>query len=283
MKLAARVNYEHLREVAPSSDTIASELNRKNVLHVAGSTPMKKIALRRELPALGPTPQIIARIPRPYPSQQEFGALITSELANIWVSVLTEAERVRFASNELSVNYEKLDALILKQAETFGWRLSLSEMVQRRFSEWDLLPDGPDRFERFGKACARSARIFQKIERPPIDDPDLRRVKAETVGELRLLLKTLRGVFSVRRTKLTMAAILQRFAAAVAEEPDTFRYLHTNLESWLMFFETNALSIKALAFGQRPSPATMFDSWLAWSKGHDADSIRQHLSRISKK
>jgi len=254
----------------------------------------------RHLPALRFIPEIISRIPRPYPpSQQEFGALITSELIEIlWRNVMTDAERESAmteaerlqddANNQSSIDCEKfnqngkLDALILKQAETFGWRLLFSEMVLRRFAEWEILHDGPELFERFGKACARSVRRSQKKEPRPIDDPDLRHSKFVAVAELRLLLKNLRNEFSTARTTPTTAVISERFAATVTAEPDTFEYLHKNLESWKRFFEDDPSSIKALAFGRTLSPALLFDSWLAWWKGRDVDSVRQQLSRMSK-
>ena len=145
-------------------------------------------------------------------------------------------------------------------------------------------PNGSDRFEQFGKACARAVRIMQKKERPPIDDPGLRRSKFVAVGELRLLLKNLRDEFATARTKPTTAVIWERFAAIVTAEPDTFEYLYRNLDSWKNFFKDDdgSSSIKALAFGRRLSPAALFDSWLARSKGYDDDSVRQQLSRMAK-
>ena len=241
------------------------------------------------LPVLGPTEQLISLLPRPIPScQEKLGEDITNTLLDIFCSVMTEAERLQYA-NEPSIadknrEDEKLDALILKQAETFGWRISLSKMVQERLIVWEELPNGSERFEMFGRACARAVRIMQKKELPPIDDPGLRRSKFVAVGELRLLLKNLRDEFATARTKPTTAVIWERFAAIVTAEPDTFEYLYRNLDSWKNFFKDDdgSSSIKALAFGRRLSPAALFDSWLARSKGYDDDSVRQQLSRMAK-
>jgi hypothetical protein len=263
----------------------------------AGSrTTSPRTSLR--LPVLGPTEQLIALIQRPFPpSQEKFGEVITNELVEIlWNSVLTEDERgsleiegelLKGPSVADEKRNEKLDALILKQAETFGWRISLSKMVQARFRVWEELPNGSERFEQFGKACARAVRIMQKKEPPPIDDPGLRRSKFVAVGELRLLLKNLRDEFSIARTTPTAAVISERFAAIVTAEPDTFEYIHQNLDSWKKFFkdEYGSSSIKALAVGVRSSrisPAELFDTWLASSKGYATDSVRQHLSRMAK-
>ncbi len=94
---------------------------------------------KRPIPALGPIPQIISRIPRPYPrSPEHLGAFITKELFDIWEDLLSDAERGELQRSQPSqAAVEKLDALILKQAETLGWRLALSPLVHLRFSEWD--------------------------------------------------------------------------------------------------------------------------------------------------
>jgi hypothetical protein len=84
---------------------------------------------KRATVALGPVPQIIARIPRPYPpSAEALGALVTKELFNIWESILSDTEHREFGGPQSysATDVEKLDALIIKQAETFGWRLGLS-------------------------------------------------------------------------------------------------------------------------------------------------------------
>jgi len=48
---------------------------------------------KRATPALGPIPQIITRIPRPYPpSAEDLGALVTTELFYIWDRILSDSE-----------------------------------------------------------------------------------------------------------------------------------------------------------------------------------------------
>jgi hypothetical protein len=123
---------------------------------------------------LGPIPQIIGRIPRPYPQGELLGALVTRELEDIWKSLLSDSElrELREPQSISATTLDKLDALILRQAETMGWRLGLSPLVHQRFEKWDFQANGPKLFERYGKALAKSARIFQKRELPPIDDPD---------------------------------------------------------------------------------------------------------------
>ncbi len=232
---------------------------------------------------MGPVPEIITRITRPYPpSAEDLGALITKELFDIWESILSETElhELRSAQPVSARTVEKLDALILKQTETMGWRLGLSALVHMRFSEWDSHSNGPEFFEQYGKALARSARRFQKRERPPIDDPELYRVKQETVPELRLFLRNLRNTFSGKRSQPSSGELIEYFQKTVSAEGDAFIHLKTNLNSWLQHFRENSISIKVLLNGKRASPAALFDSWLAWSKGFDPETIRQKISEL---
>lgn len=240
---------------------------------------------KRAVPNVGPVPQIIARLPRPYPaSAEEVGTLVTNELVDIWKSILSESEIREFQWQQKVSKpaLEKLDALILKQAETLGWRLGLSPLVHWRFSEWDVQSNGPTLFERYGKALAKSALIAQKRALPPIDDPELYRVKLQTVAELRQLLRNMRRAFSKRRSSPSLDEMLDHFQKTVSADGDAFPYLKTNLNSWLKYIRAHSTSIKVPLRGTRSSPATLFDAWLAWSKGMDPETIRQTISDLGK-
>ena len=240
---------------------------------------------KRATAALGPIPQIIARIPRPYPpSGEALGALITDELTDIWESILSDSDlhEPRWSEPLSATISEKLDALILKQAETMGWRLGLSELVCWRFSEWEFQPNGPALLEQYGKALAKSARRFQKREPPPIDDPDLYRLKQETVLELRLFLRNLRNGFTTRRIQPSSDELIDYFRKTVSAEGVAFIHLKTNINSWLQYFRADSIPIKSLLHGKRATPAALFDSWLAWSKGLDPETIRQKVSELGR-
>jgi hypothetical protein len=240
--------------------------HRKNRLRVAAT--------------VGPVPQIIARIPHPYPSSPvEFGALITDELLDIWIQSLSKRETLELQSwpSISATASQKLDALILKQAETFGWRLALSTLVHRRFEEWDHKPDGPLLFGQYGKALTKCARIFQKRQAPPIDDPDLYRAKEETVVELRLLVRSLRNSFSQKGCNPSVDELIDY----VRHESGHHPHLNANIASWLQYFRLHPTSIKLLLSQQRTSPAALFDEWLAWSKGLEPETVRQKISELS--
>jgi integrase len=239
---------------------------------------------KRATPALGPVPQIITRIPRPYPpSAETLGAIITKELSYIWEGILSDSEIRELRSQSVSASgVEKLDALILKQAETLGWRLGLSELVHLRFNDWDFQANGPVLFEKYGKALAKSARRMQKLEPPPIDDPDLYRGKQETVLELRLFLRSLRNAFSRLRRQPSSDELIEYFRTTISAAGDAFIHLKTNSNSWLQFFRADPISVKLLLHGKRAAPATLFDAWLAWGKGFEPETIRQKISELGR-
>jgi hypothetical protein len=248
-------------------------------------SPTRRKNRKRATVVLGPVPQIIARIPRRYHSSAEdLGADVTKELLHIWESILSDTELCEHRGQQSfsATAVEKLDALILKQAETMGWRLGLSPLVHLRFWEWDLQSNGPRLFELYGKALAKSARRYQKKEPPPLDDPDLYLTKQETVSELRLFLQNLSNAFSKRGARPSSDELIKYFQKTVSAEGDAFIYLKANMNSWLEFFRADSISIKPLLFKRRRSPAALFDSWLAWGKGVESETIRQKISKLGR-
>ncbi len=228
--------------------------------------------------------QIISRIPQRGMTRDQWDLVVENELVKIWLESMTPAELKSvkeggFASAS-PASFAKLDAIILKQAETTGWRLGLSRLVQFRFSEWDLHPNGPEKHRKYGLAVARSARIMQRKELPPIEDPDQWRVKQETVEELRILLKNLRTTFALQRKSSAPKDVHNLFAKMVSDSPESFPHLAVNAERWSKFFEENPHTLRPMTLGDRAKPATLYDDFLAWCSGWDPDSIRQAISRL---
>lgn len=89
-----------------------------------------------------------------------------------------------------------------------------------RFSEWDQDPQGPELHRKYGLAVARSAKIMQRKELPPIVDLDQWTVKQATVEELRVLLRTLRAKFAIERRKSNPEML---FAATISDHQNRFR------------------------------------------------------------
>ncbi len=219
---------------------------------------------KRGTAVLGPVPEIISRIPRSYPpSPEQLGTLIDIELGDIWIKILPEAERDQFHwPDAVSPNaLEKLDALILRQAETMGWRMGLSQFVHWRFDQWDVKPNGPELFEQYGRAFATSARRFQKTKPPPIDDPNLHLFKKENVHEIRQLRRALKKEFCKKRIAPTSDQLIDLFQKTVSVEGDAFAHLKRNVKSWITFLRENSEATEPLLLGKRASPAALFDFW----------------------
>ena len=98
----------------------------------------------------------------------QWGLVVENELIKIWVDAMSAAERKRFEEGGLpkvsSASFDKLDEIILRQAETLGWRIGLSKLVQFRQSQWDHEETGPEKFRKMGMAEAKFARIMQRRE-----------------------------------------------------------------------------------------------------------------------
>lgn len=249
---------------------------------------IKSMSPRRRQSAtpLGPVPEIINLIPRPYPkSQEELGRLVSIALTNIWAKKLSAVDRDLLLQSRLPSSpqaLDTLDALILKQAETMGWRLGLSDLVHWRFSEWEVHPNGPALCEQYGKAVARSVQRIQGLELPPIDDPYLYFAKNETVEELRKLLRSFRKELSTVKRSPRIDELINLFRKTVLPEGEDFGHLKANANSWVLFFRTNPSSIKALLHKKRASPATLFDEWFAWCKRRDQETVRQKISELGR-
>ena len=237
--------------------------------------------------------QIISRIPHRGMTPEEWGAVIGNELVKIWTDAMSPAEREMWtlahdAQGQLvpdrvpAALFRKLDLIILHQAETLGWRLTLSELVRFRMSEWDHAANGPDLFRRLGSAMARFARIVQRKELPPIEDPDAWQVKRETVEELRLILGRMRVNLAVRRTEPTRDEVLSLFSTSISDSPGSFPNLAANLDRWQRFFEENRV-LRPILLGDRAGPAALYDQFLAWSTGWEPESLRQAISKLNPK
>ena len=235
---------------------------------------------------LGPLPQIVHRVQRRglLPEQ------VQDELFAIWEGVMSESERevwARFREDSSAANaaalaeeeiFIKLDAVIIRQAETIGRRLTQCHLVDWRFSIWDFLPEGPELFELFFRACVKCSRTWQRLDRPRIDDPDLHRYRQATVAELRMVLRQMRGALQIARKTTAPApgAIAELFVRTVRADAARFVHLERALESWLYFFDCAS----PIVVGKRTSPATLYDEWFGFTKSVDPAYGRKAISSL---
>jgi hypothetical protein len=252
---------------------------------------------RKERPVLGKgMPQIIARIRLPFGANREqWGAAIDQELIKVWIKmsnvksaqaralyrVITGKARRKVVSLPSQRDMVILDEIIVAQAVTLGWRLTTSQLVLFRFSQWSVEPFHPELFERLGKALARSVCILARDELPPIDDPGLREHKRLAVPELRMLLREMRTIFLGRSSSPNAKELTDWFLKALVDS-ERFPTLTRNLLHWGVFLtaQENSGSLE-LQLTRRLEPAALFDSWLASLKGHNAEYLRKSLTRLS--
>jgi hypothetical protein len=236
-----------------------------------------------------PQRQIISRIPLRGMTPEEWPLAIEIELIAAWKEVMSEHERENFCAVWPKIDlvpptlFVKLDWVILHQTQTLGWRISLCELVKFRFSQWDSLANGPELYRKLGAAFARSARIMQRKELPPVEDSEIWAVKQETVKELRRVLQIMRTTFSKRRTRPAQTEVVAFFTTTVSDPAQAFSHLYANLDRWLKFFEENPQAVHPLVFASRPSPAMLYDDFHAWATGWQPEALRQATSELRPK
>jgi len=256
----------------------------KNSLRTAASRSKKERAIADLMP------QIIAQILQQGKTRDEWDRSTTYQLTAIWLDRLSPAD-LKIASAQgpswlakISPEARRvLNEIIVRQAVTLGWRIGLSGLVQWRLSEWDLVPDGLKLLSRYHRAVERAARIFQRLEKPPLDDPNLYRFKVETVKELRVLLGEMRKTYQARRCDPPddlEPVLVAHFLKAIARRSKSLPFLSANCPRWRGFFEEQPIVLRLQLAGVRLSPASLFDSWLSWCKGVDPEWLRQTISRL---
>jgi hypothetical protein len=239
-------------------------------------------------------PDIISRLPRRFGlNREEWGAEIDRELIKVWkeksgvapsrVDAIYRAVREKrscpISKLPSEAEFATLDEIIVAQAVTLGWRMAASELILFRFSQWSEHPFRPAMFERIGKAWAQSVRILARGELPPIDDPGLREYKRIAVPELRVLLREMRAIFSLRSPSPSSEEIAEWFIRALAY-PEKFPMLASNFFHWGTFLQApENVDVLTCQLAGRQEPAAIFDTWFSWSKGHTPDYLRKRLTR----
>jgi hypothetical protein len=245
---------------------------------------------------LGPMPQLIAQFEQSGMDGQQWGARLDEEIDCLLMDIFSPEEYLFFRLWKESPfgdadTLRKLDQVILRQAETAGWRLALSTLVHKRLSEWERESGGPKRFAALGNAFRRAARIFQGLELPPLDDPLLYVTKRETVRELNVLQQKLRQRFATGRC--CAAEAREFFIATVSDENANLVALRKNLGRWNEFLADEANGPMLLCFvnggqAQKITPTYLFDAWIAWCKGAargasmDQQTVRKRISELGK-
>jgi hypothetical protein len=224
---------------------------------------------------------------------QEWDAILTPKLREGFRQELSVPENnllkeeISTATPELAKKYEdlaeKLDEFILYQARTLGWRIILSELVHWRMAVWVREESGPKKFERLGRAMARSARVLQGQGRPLVTAPGWYGFKKNLVPELKLLFQQIADFVHSRRRLVTVAQLLARIDGQIRQQAQVFPYLLRQLD-FLREYLSNAddSPIDPLRKGEKVSASQFFDLWMAWRTRHQPEKFRQKISAIGR-
>jgi hypothetical protein len=204
---------------------------------------------------------LISTLPRHFTSPEELGAWITNGLA----------EGLDY-QNPTPETWRMLDKRILEETETLGWRIVTSTLVLMRLRAWESESEGIVRYRQFGEALLKFAHTMHQ-GKPPLD-PRIYQNKQETVNELRVAFRVLREQFTASWEKNTSPELMQQFQQIIAE--GDYPFLQANPDSWDEFFTAEASFIQN-ALNSRFSPATIYDTWLAWATRYEQETLRQKI------
>ncbi len=235
----------------------------------------------------------VTSIPTDPEARRALGTMITQHIGSFFDSTLTRADRALWRRDECDERWPEptkkriwgaLDKTIVGRAETLGWLIYLSPLVQKRMAQWHWEHErGPERFEQLGQAVVLAARVARGDAKLPISEPGLKQAKAQGVSELRRLLKQSKKDFNQRRTPPSYQEVCEWFRTRLEASPRAFPFLKLNTFSLLQYFEhakqkENGFA-KRLALGEI-RPGALFDDWGAWSRNLNRDTFRQSISRL---
>jgi hypothetical protein len=246
---------------------------------------------RKNSVGLDPVPEIMSRISHNGNPAED----IHDKLLKVWEGCMSKGEYdawCRCLQGEADATalppavFDKLNKLILHQAETVGWRMESSLLVRDRFRAWEMLPNGPELFEQYWKACALALRYQRGEVPPPIRDPYLPQFKDDTVAELKKLLSLLRDHFAQSFGPITTEALVQRWNEFVFDPQLELIHLQNTIGAWVQY-----LRIDGSALGEQytridkttlddMTPGALFDSWWGWCKRRSPETARQEVCKI---
>jgi hypothetical protein len=273
--------------VAPAGPRLAGDPIEESLeaarqaLEPLSVTESKELALRRP----SASPLAVTAPPDDSLDLLVFGATVTAELQSLFERRLapedltlwhSEGPWTPAASKRI---FALLDKMIIELAQTFGWRIYLSETVLREMARWHDRTDGPHLIKQLGEAVHLAALVAHGKAKLPVTDRELRAIKPQAVDELRRLLKQSRKTFSQRRTQPSDQEVCELFRRAVEASPRAFPFWSLNIESLLQYFERAGDLVQRMALGD-VRPAGLFDEWGADAHNLSPVTFRQSISKL---
>jgi hypothetical protein len=254
-------------------------------------------------------PSIIHRLTtEDYASRESISAAISRELLALWKECLIAADTNRGASKQSvlarSTSVDELagmivartqgkmfrpdcftlfDGIIIQQAETAGWWLTLSPHVSFRLIMWNSDPQCAGLSKQMGDACELAGQRFRgEAPRPIVERHG--QFKKMAVDELRFFLRGMRGEFAT--TKKTNRPpksddLLRHVEETIATaDAGVYPYLKTYLDSLLSFLRSDQTTLQSLISAQLPQPGHLYAAWGAWEEQIQIPTFRKKLSEL---
>jgi hypothetical protein len=171
----------------------------------------------------------------------------------------------------------RLDAMIIEDSETSGWRMAMSRLVQWRMSQWDA-----ERFEQFGIALARWKRVLNGEEKPIVDDPRWYSFRQDTLKELRASGRLIADKLKTRNSSCGRRELAQMWKSVLDAHPE-YGLLRQHQQNWLGFVGDPNVPCNQLTTllqeGEFSAPQ-LFNEWWGHRLDRDPSSLGELFSRL---
>lgn len=251
-------------------------------------------------------PSIIHRLTNEdYASRESISSAMSRELLALWKECLIAADTNGGASKQSvlarSTSVDELagvivartqgkmfppdcftlfDGVIIQQAETAGWWLTLSPYVTFRLIMWNSDPQCAGLSKLMGDACELAGLRFRSEAPRPIVERN-GQFKKMAVDELRFFLRGLRDSFARINRAPNSDDLLRHIERTIATaDARVYPYLKTYLDSLLSFLRHDQTTLQSLISAQHPQPAHLYDAWGAWEDEVKVPTFRKKLSEL---
>jgi hypothetical protein len=181
-------------------------------------------------------------------------------------------------SHEEALLYDKLDEVLIEQTAALGWRVCLSSLVMARIAWWsDNDAGGIEKLRKFTTALNRHAEVKRGKARLPFTEQEWPQTRKNALAEITVLQKGLSTQVAIGKQCSTATQTSDLIRAEITAKPLTYRYLSSNLLSFVDYLEKHSL---LLVFVTRQiSPGTILNGWFDYQGSTADDKSRQIISR----
>jgi hypothetical protein len=230
-------------------------------------------------------PLAMMTLPDDPDERRMFGARVAAEFQSWFEGRLTPEDLALYHSEgpwskKISGLFDKT---IIDFAQTFGWRVYLSEVVQNQMARWHDA-GRVHLIKQLGEAVTLAAKVAHGRASLPITDPELKVNKQHAVDELRRLLKQSQRVFKQYRTRPNDQKVSEWLRKTIEASPQAFPFWQSpNIDSLLQYLrdqKRGSTFFRKIALGEAVQPASLFDEWGADLHNLSPVTFRQKVSEL---